>query len=179
MLKEKRKSIVKVCPQCGKNFSPVNKSFQKYCSSECLRKHDGKDSKKSFCAIDGCNRPVRARGLCSMHYHRDRRSRGLDSCEPWNERRQANYERRRALKYNNGTVEVFTNIEIFERDHWVCGICGLKVDKDISYPDPKSASLDHVIPLIHGGTHTRGNVQCAHLGCNSMKRDRMEIPLLF
>ncbi len=27
------------------------------------------------CSVDGCERPVLARGLCAPHYHRDRRSR--------------------------------------------------------------------------------------------------------
>lgn len=27
------------------------------------------------CAVDGCERPVLARGLCAPHYHRDRRAR--------------------------------------------------------------------------------------------------------
>ena len=27
------------------------------------------------CAVEGCERPVLARGLCAPHYHRDRRAR--------------------------------------------------------------------------------------------------------
>lgn len=61
--------------------------------------------------------------------------------------------------------------DIFDRDGWRCGICGEKVDKRLKWPAPRSASLDHIVPISAGGTHVRSNVQCAHLGCNSRKRD--------
>jgi hypothetical protein len=37
--------------------------------------------------------------------------------------------------------------------------------------DPLSASIDHVVAVAAGGTHTRGNVQIAHLFCNLDKND--------
>ncbi|NKT05174.1 hypothetical protein GS485_11095 [Rhodococcus hoagii] len=40
------------------------------------------------------------------------------------------------------------------------------------YPHPKSASLDHVIPLSCGGAHDPSNVALAHLACNVAKGDR-------
>ena len=33
------------------------------------------DEGAPVCSVDGCERPVLARGLCAPHYHRDRRSR--------------------------------------------------------------------------------------------------------
>jgi 5-methylcytosine-specific restriction endonuclease McrA len=43
------------------------------------------------------------------------------------------------------------------------------VDKRLAWPDPKSASLDHVRPISRGGSHTYFNVQLAHLTCNLKK----------
>ena len=80
----------------------------------------------------------------------------------------AHNQRRRALKLETQT-ELIYSIEIFERDKWICGICGKKVNSRIKFPNPKSASLDHVIPLSKGGTHTKTNVQCTHWGCNLCK----------
>jgi 5-methylcytosine-specific restriction endonuclease McrA len=60
---------------------------------------------------------------------------------------------------------------VFERDGWICGICGKKVNPRLKYPDPRSASLDHIVPLNKGGDHVWSNVQLAHFGCNSGKRD--------
>jgi HNH endonuclease len=74
---------------------------------------------------------------------------------------------------NTGPV---SRISIYERDHWVCGLCSIPVDRHILYPDPQSASLDHVMPLSKGGTNDPENLQLAHLGCNKAKKDRV-IPL--
>ena len=78
------------------------------------------------------------------------------------------YKRRK----REATVERFKPVEIFERDGWRCGICGHQIDQDLRYPDPGSASLDHVVPLADGGLHSRANSQASHLGCNCRKRDR-------
>lgn len=73
--------------------------------------------------------------------------------------------KRRALK-RNVLVEKFSSMEIFNRDNWICQLCGEKVDKNLKWPDPKSASLDHIIPLSKGGHHSKSNSQLAHLLCN-------------
>lgn len=37
----------------------------------------------------------------------------------------------------------------------------------------KNETLDHIIPLSKGGTHTWDNVQLAHMSCNAGKCDRL------
>ena len=37
-----------------------------------------------------------------------------------------------------------------------------------------SVSLDHVVPLSRGGSHTLGNVRCAHLICNIRKGSKFD-----
>jgi hypothetical protein len=60
--------------------------------------------------------------------------------------------------------------EVFERDGWVCHICGEPVSRDpLSRLD--GASIDHVVPIAAGGTHTMENVRTAHLRCNIKKSD--------
>jgi 5-methylcytosine-specific restriction endonuclease McrA len=81
--------------------------------------------------------------------------------------RMYNHERRALLR--NATVERFRDVEIFERDGWICGICGDPVDPELRAPDPMSKSLDHIYPLARGGAHSRANVQLAHLRCNNVK----------
>ena len=82
--------------------------------------------------------------------------------------RTARHNARRAAKKGSQN-EVFLNSVVFERDGYVCGLCGKKIDKRTKNPHPKSASLDHIIPISLGGSHTLNNVQCAHLGCNLSK----------
>jgi hypothetical protein len=79
--------------------------------------------------------------------------------------------RRRALK-RAAEIEVFEHIEIFERDNWVCQLCEKSIDPTLSWPDPMSASIDHIVPLVKHGNHTRINVQAAHLTCNIRKGSR-------
>lgn len=61
---------------------------------------------------------------------------------------------------------------IFERDGWTCRICELAVDPVLKFPDPGSATLDHVVPMSRGGGHVEANVQLAHFYCNSVKGNR-------
>lgn len=58
---------------------------------------------------------------------------------------------------------------VFDRDRWICQLCQEPVNPALKFPNPGSASLDHIIPLKRGGLHALSNVQLAHLGCNSKK----------
>lgn len=93
--------------------------------------------------------------------------------EPWDDRRRANYQKRRALKRLLPAENVIAR-EVFERDGWMCGICLAPVDESLVWPDPFSPSLDHVVPLARGGHHTYQNTQLAHLRCNVSKGDRVD-----
>lgn len=65
--------------------------------------------------------------------------------------------------------ESFGVTEIYERDGWTCGICGDPVDADCKWPERMCPSLDHIVPLSAGGSHTRDNVRCAHWLCNTLR----------
>ncbi len=92
--------------------------------------------------------------------------------EPWDDRRRANYQKRRARKLELPSEDI-RPIKIYERDGWMCGICEHPVDPEMKWPDPRSPSLDHVKPLSKGGHHIESNVQLAHLECNVSKGDRV------
>lgn len=77
---------------------------------------------------------------------------------------------RRARKAG-ATVEKFSPLEVFDRDGWMCGICGDPINGALAWPDPMSVSLDHVVPLVRGGAHSRANTQASHLVCNVRKHD--------
>ncbi len=67
---------------------------------------------------------------------------------------------------------------IFERDHYRCMICGLFCNTDDDTWGsfgPYAPTVDHIIPLAKGGTHTFENCQCAHAMCNSYKRDLLTV----
>lgn len=71
------------------------------------------------------------------------------------------------------TGELVPVDEIFERDGWRCRLCGDPVLRFVRFPHPRSASIDHIVPVSLGGEHVTSNLQLAHFGCNSAKRDRL------
>lgn len=59
----------------------------------------------------------------------------------------------------------------------ICQICGLTVDDtDIKDGHIKRMypTIDHIIPLSKGGSHTWDNVRLAHMACNAGKCDRYD-----
>lgn len=56
---------------------------------------------------------------------------------------------------------------IYERDGWVCQLCGDPVDPDAAPRTRGYASLDHVVPRSHGGSDDPSNLRLAHMGCNA------------
>lgn len=86
--------------------------------------------------------------------------------ESYRDKKRAHGKARRA-RLRNVETEVFLDVEIYERDGWTCGLCKEPVDPSLVWPHRMSASLDHITPIILGGTHTKDNVQLAHLSCNS------------
>ena len=56
----------------------------------------------------------------------------------------------------------------------VCALCGKPVDFSLKFPDPMSATVDHIIPIARGGSPDNiDNLQLAHLCCNRSKGDSL------
>lgn len=59
----------------------------------------------------------------------------------------------------------------------VCAICGRQVDFSKKFPDPWSATVDHIIPIAKGGDPANlENMQLAHLACNRLKSSKILEP---
>lgn len=70
-----------------------------------------------------------------------------------------------------------TYVEVIKRDNGTCKICGKVCDPhDTRWGSigPDFPTVDHIIPLAKGGTHTWDNVQCVCAICNSYKRDLVD-----
>lgn len=146
------------CPVCGKTISSLK---AKTCGGRrCQYRYQ--QSVAPRCSVAACERPVLAKGLCGPHYSKA-------WCAENPDRKAAADGRYRALK-SAAFVEDVVPAEVLERDRWTCHLCGKRIGK--SYPPyhPRSASVDHVIPLSRGGEHSMQNVRAAHFGCNSAKR---------
>jgi hypothetical protein len=73
--------------------------------------------------------------------------------------------RRRAARMKAARRAPVDRVAIFERDGWLCGICGEPVRRE-------DATLDHIVPIARGGTHEPSNVRLAHGLCNSRRGAR-------
>ena len=80
------------------------------------------------------------------------------------------YDRKRRALERTTQVEPINEKKLYLRDGWMCQICKKRVDKRFKYPNPMCASMDHIVPLYKGGSHTYKNVQLAHLRCNFSKQ---------
>src|SRR5690606_9978743 len=120
-----------------------------YCSKSCARKAEYAAGKSPLIASN--------------------RSRMRNPLLTSEQRKKQNWElsnRRRRARLRGVEREPYTTQEIAERDGFRCWLCGRKVDMSLPYPHPRSASIDHVVPLSKGGDDTRANVRLAHLGEN-------------
>jgi 5-methylcytosine-specific restriction endonuclease McrA len=160
----------KRCVRCGQR-----KEFDQFTSPASPR---GTDS-------DGLNR--RCHG-CFADLMRDielgkqQRAACKATLGDWMTPRQREYARERSLANNvkrkrllsEARQEPYRRIEIFERDRWICQLCGDPVIQTLVHPDPGCASIDHILPISLGGDDTPDNVQLAHLSCNVAKGNIVE-----
>lgn len=80
--------------------------------------------------------------------------------------------KQRARDYGASVVEDVDRLAVMERDGWSCYQCGKDTSLETNPFSPDAATVDHVIPLSHGGQHSMGNVRCCCLACNCSKADR-------
>lgn len=76
---------------------------------------------------------------------------------------------KRRARFVAAIVEVVEPDLVFERDGWLCHLCGEGIDRTLSGLDRMGPTVDHLIPLAEGGEHSYANVAAAHRSCNSRK----------
>lgn len=81
--------------------------------------------------------------------------------------------RRRTLQTNGELIDLY---QLAERDQWQCKLCNQAISKDAKHYKGnlhlQGPSLDHIVPVSLGGTHTWDNVQLAHYYCNSIRGNK-------
>ena len=81
----------------------------------------------------------------------------------------------RCIEYGVPYDPSITRPVVYAQSGWKCHLCGKRVSRRLKYPHPKSASLDHIVPLSwrkDSPGHVWGNVALAHLRCNQSKGAR-------
>lgn len=193
---EKKPLKTATCEYCGKDIQ-CGRSDKKYCSRKCrtykglgrplnkngTRKNNGRKCvhckqnktkwKNKYC--DQCKFEVETR-ICTKcnnvfsieRYQRTKccseQCKGKDSI--------------RKKKIHDEINDVFlSRTEVFELEGYECKNCGCTTDKKLGYIKgtliikPSAPTIDHIIPLSLGGTHTVKNVQLLCYKCNHDKQD--------
>lgn len=118
-----------------------------------------------------CSKKCRARRHYQRHREevneRNRRYR-QENRQEVAERNRRYRHRRRAQKMGAGYVP-FSEDELWESSDKTCVVCGDPISPNLAWPDPMSRSLEHLIPLSQGGTHSPDNCGVSHLICNLRK----------
>ncbi|BCJ41662.1 hypothetical protein GCM10010168_53400 [Actinoplanes ianthinogenes] len=141
------------CQFCGTGFLAKAPTSSTCYADECQRRHN-RERMRGF---------LRRYESCHGHPYRWKRDPA---------KRRAYAEARRALQRGASEAEPVVRAVVFERDAWTCGLCDEPINPDLRFPDRWSASIDHVVPLARGGSHTLDNLQAAHLTCNTSKGAR-------
>lgn len=190
-----------LCSFCGEVFEAESRSGGlRYCSDAHRRAAQAKRSAKAQLSRKAAPRTRRERATAEKRrlarnqayrekYATDREFRLSELAKarllyrsPSGDRVRAYNALKSALKRGSPYGEHFDPWEVFERDGWICHLCGLPVDRSARKGRGPSSgqgpSLDHLIPCSKQGPHTRENTACAHLSCNSHKRVRLtsEVP---
>lgn len=168
-----KKEKLKTCIICGKQYkgkcsSDCYKTKNRLLAQEYDRKmHAEKAFKCKYCSIIFVpsykdKHRIFCSDNCSKKYKRNKEGRSF------------NVRAKLILKrfYGDDYRKHYQKIEpiiIYERDQWLCGICGHPIEKTQKSPLPNSPSIDHIIPLSLGGEHKPNNLRAAHLYCNSIR----------
>ena len=77
------------------------------------------------------------------------------------------YSPKRRATYAQG--DEIDHLTLFNLYGWTCYLCWQPIDPRLRFPHRLAATVDHIVPLCQGGTHTWDNVQPAHRACNEVK----------
>jgi 5-methylcytosine-specific restriction endonuclease McrA len=99
-------------------------------------------------------------------YHEQNRERKNAKDRRWRHARPAvnldRVRRREARKCAAPVVEKIDRAALYARDNWICYRCERVCT-------PANITLDHVVPLTRGGSHTADNLRVCCRSCNSRK----------
>lgn len=162
-----------VCAHCGERFTA--KAKRKYCSEKCKKKQwaiqgEQRRKKKQREFVPEITICPECGATFKSEYGRPRRKYCSNACANKRGYRVKAIRKRERL-IDNGLIDYsITLTKLCKRDKGICYLCGERVNMKL---DPNSdwyGSIDHVIPVVNGGTHTWDNIKLAHRWCNSVKR---------
>lgn len=160
---------LKVCQKCGQEYQPTG-GHQKWCSA-CVTEYDPERNaatqRRFYLVHPGCRREEKA------IYYTDHREEQLERVSQWaltpkgRAYRQKHNHERRAL----GILDLGAFYAKCALLQWSCQLCGTILTE-------KTVSIDHIIPVIKGGTNDIDNLQPLCQPCNGRKFTRSMAEIL-
>lgn len=192
----KKNRLYNDCLYCGKSFEAI-RNDKKYCSGKCAtyynKYHEYKPKPKQPQIINKCincdEGTVKGRYKYCEKCKNKIINRNCARCNnvfsvkisklnKFCSDKCRNKDSIRKKKIYDEMNNVFVSRkEIFIAENYKCKSCGCNTDKNFGYikgtqiPKPTSPTIDHIVPLNHGGTHTLKNVQLLCYKCNHEKQD--------
>jgi len=174
---EREPLLHKECKRCGSQYKAAS-VYSVHCD-KCVG--EIKNEKEIY--AKELQKPVLCKG-CGKRFVRNTIAQEYctDKCYKRERNRIRELRRNKRLK-RNGKIDYNISLaKIIEKDHGICQLCGEPVDAEDYHQEAdgnfiagnKYPSIDHIIPVSKGGTHTWGNVQLAHKDCNSIKHNRLD-----
>lgn len=74
------------------------------------------------------------------------------------------YSPKRRKVYAQG--DDISALVVFTMHGWICYVCREPINKFLRVPNYMAATIEHIIPISKGGTHTWDNVAPSHYKCN-------------
>jgi len=162
---------------CGVIFL-VPYSNQKFCSSVCRERFNGRDaigrgdiiaSRIYFGKCKYCQAWKSTRAKWSINRL---------SCNDCQQRRTKENDTKKNHRRRAAGELVMTVQSLVKRDGVKCNICTKRVDMSKSGLDPLGPTIDHLLPVSKGGTNDSFNLALAHRRCNTSRGNRGHAQLL-
>lgn len=171
----------KRCTKCGQVFPKTIEYFYwekgGYFKANCKVCDRAKSAKYRQDHLEQTRQTVRDWRKVNQDYDRNRYDKNPVKKRAANKRwrdnnplqAQVRHKRRKAIKKNAiGTYTVNDIQELYRDQEGRCAYCGISI-----YPDiPNDIHLDHVIPIVSGGSNHIDNLVLSCEFCNLSKKDR-------
>src|SRR5699024_11540900 len=101
----------------------------------------------------------------TKHYYREECKRKADKIKD-ELRKSGRLKKARSNGQFDADIDIY---KLIERDGEYCYLCGDGVHFNNHYNDPKYPTIEHVLAIANGGTHSWDNVKVACRDCNNHK----------
>lgn len=172
---ERIASKYRFCNICGKEYLQYRKAL--FCSQDCRKEHCRRLSQKRADSKSTIITSVCKECGKEFSYKAYKRTTEIvycsDKCLKKACRRNAKHNRRIVIK--QAKKEPISMNYLMKKYRSRCQMCDCKVHRSNGKDwSPNIATIDHIIPVSKGGTHTYDNVQLLCAMCNTRKSNNMD-----